>query len=183
MPSPSQSMERELRDNMGNKWRSRRRTAIPRWNFYLPYAEEAKKYFLQKILLSQQFLKEDHEQRFFSKDNVSKTYMEECILRGLFRGYEEEARETLNNAQAGGSSVERLHLLAKVPQSQDIIDATFFNNYMVDLDEVDGHWAGDNQPIVADEAEMDPQLAEELKAFMNDDAPGAAETLVNALND
>ena len=29
---------------------------------------------------------------------------------------------------------------------------------------------------------MDPQLAEELRAFMNADDPGAAETLVNALN-
>ena len=29
---------------------------------------------------------------------------------------------------------------------------------------------------------MDPQLAEELKAFMNADDPRAAETLVNALN-
>ena len=61
-PSPPKRMEREIRDNMGNKWRLRRRTAIPRWNFYLPYGEDAKKYFLQKILLSQPFTKEDHEQ-------------------------------------------------------------------------------------------------------------------------
>ena len=48
-PSPPERMEREIRDNMGNKWRLRRRTAIPRWNFYLPYGEDAEKYFLQKI--------------------------------------------------------------------------------------------------------------------------------------
>ena len=53
---------------------------------------------------------------------------------------------------------------------------------MSDLDELDKHWAGDDEPMVADEAEMDPQLAEELKAFMNADDPGPAETLVNALN-
>ena len=61
-PSPPERMEREIKDNMGNKWRLRRRTAIPRWNFYLPYGEDAEKYFLQKILLSQPFTKEDHEQ-------------------------------------------------------------------------------------------------------------------------
>ena len=181
-PSPSERMEREIRDNMGNKWRLRRRTAIPRWNFSLPNGEDAEKYFLQKILLPQTFTKEDHEQRFFSKDNASKTYMEECILRGLFRGYEEEARETLSNAQARGYSVEPLRLLAEVLWAEDIIDATFFNNYMSDLDELDKHRAGDDESMVADEAEMDPQLAEELKAFMNADDPGAAETLVNALN-
>ena len=181
-PSPPERMEREIRDNMGNKWRLRRRTAIPRRNFYLPYGEDAEKYFLQNILLSQPFTKEDHEQRFFSKDNVSKTYMEECILRGLFRGYEEKARETLNNAEARGYSVERLRRLAEVLRAEDIVDATFFNNYMSDLDELDKHRAGDDEPMVADEAEMDPQLAEELKAFVNADDPGAAETLVNALN-
>ena len=181
-PSPPERMEREIRDNMGNKWRLRQRTAIPRWNFYLPYGEDAKKYFLQKILLSQPFTKEDHEQQFFSKDNVSKTYMEECILRGLFRGYEEEARETLNNAQARGYSVERLRLLAEVLRAEDIIDATFFNNYMSELDELNKHRAGDDEPMVADEAELDPQLAGELKAFMNANDPAAAETLVNALN-
>ena len=53
---------------------------------------------------------------------------------------------------------------------------------MSDLDELEKHRAGDDEPMVADEAEMDPQLAEELKAFMNADDPEAAETLVNALN-
>ena len=53
---------------------------------------------------------------------------------------------------------------------------------MSDLDELDKLRASDHEPMVADEAEMDPQLAEELKAFMNADDPGAAETLVNALN-
>ena len=174
-PSPPERMQREIRDNLDNKWRLRRRTAIPRWNFYLPYGEDAEKYFLENILLSQPFTKEDHEQRFFSKDKVSKTYMEECILRGLFRGYEEVARETLNNAQARGYSVERLRLLAEVLRAEDIIDATFFNNYMSDLDELNKHRAGDDEPMVADEAELDPHLAEELRAFMNANDPAAGE--------
>ena len=181
-PSPPERMERVNRDNMGNKWRSRRHTAIPRWNCYLPYSEDAKKNFLQKICLSGQFTKEDDEQHFFSKDNVLKTYMEDCILRGLFRGYEEQSRGGLNNAQARGYSVERLRFLAEVLRTEDIIDETFFNNYTSNLDEPDKHWTCDDEPMVADKAEMDPKFAEDLKAFMNADDPGAAETLVHAPN-
>ena len=107
-PSPPEKFDKTFTDEVGKKWILRRRTTIPRWNFYLPYGEDAELYFLQKILLSQPFTKADHERKFLSSNNVTKTYMEECIHRGLFRGYEEEARETLNNAQARGYSVERL---------------------------------------------------------------------------
>ena len=91
----------------------RRRAASQRWNLYLPYGEDAELYFLQKILLSRPFKKADHERKFFSSNNVTKTYMEECIHRGLFRGYEEEARDTLNNAQARGYSVSVCDFLHK----------------------------------------------------------------------
>ena len=62
---------------------------IPRCNFYLPCGENAELYSLQKILLWQPFIKADHEQKFPSSNNVTKTYMEECIHPRLFRGYEE----------------------------------------------------------------------------------------------
>ena len=110
-PSPPENLEKTFTEEVGKKWILRRRTAILRWNFYLPRGEDAELYFLQKILLSQPFTKADHERKFLSSNNVTETYMEECIHRGLFRSCEEEARETLNNAQARGYSVERLRLL------------------------------------------------------------------------
>ena len=181
-PSPSEKLEKTFTDEVGKKWILRRRTAIPRWNLYLPYGEDAELYFLQKILLSQPFTKADHERKFLSSNNVTKTYMEECIHRGLFRGYEEEARESLNNAQARGYSVERLRLLAQVLMAKEIIDSTFLNTYMSDLDELEKHRFGEDEPAMAEEAELDPQLAEELRAFMYADDTRAAEALVNALN-
>ena len=181
-PSPLEKLEKTFTDEVGKKWILRRRTAIPRWNFYLPYAEDADLYFLQKMLLSQPFTKADHERKFLSSNNVTKTYREECIHRGLFRGYEEEARGTLNNAQARGYSVERLRLLAQVLMAEEIIDSTFLNTYMSDLDELENHCFGEDEPEMAEEAELDPQLAEELRAFMDADDTGAAEALVNALN-
>ena len=85
----------------------------------------------------------------------------------MFRGYEEEARETLNNAQAHGYSVERLRLLAQVLMAEEIIGSVFLNTYMSDLDELEKHRFGEDEPAMAEEAEMDPQLAEELRAFMD----------------
>ena len=100
----------------------------------------------------------------------------------MFRGYEEEARETLNNAQARGYSVERLRLLAQRLMAEEIIDSTFLNTYMSNLDELEKHRFGENDPAMAEEAELDPPLAEGLRAFMDADDTRAAEALVNALN-
>ena len=113
-----------------------------RRDFFWNCGEHAEQYFLQKILLPQPFKKEDRQQRFLSKDNVSKTYMQECILCGLFQGYEEEAREPLSKAEVPDYSVDWLRLLAEVLRAEDILDATFFNNYMSDVDEPDQHQGG-----------------------------------------
>ena len=120
--------------------------------------------------------------RTLSSKNVTETYMEECIHRGLSRAYEEEATETLNNAQARGDSVERLRLLAQVLMAEEIIDSTFRNTYMSDLDELEKHRFGEDEPALAEDAQLDPQLAEELMAFMDADDTRAAKALVNALN-
>ena len=66
--------------------------------------------------------------------------------------------------------------------AQEIIDSTFFNTYMSDLDELEKHRFGEDEPAMADEAELDPQLVDELRAFMDVDDTRAAEAAVNALN-
>ena len=83
-------------------------------------------------------------------------YMEECIHRGLFCGYEVEARETVNNAQARACSVERLRLLAQVLMAEEIIDSTFLNTYMSDLHELEKHRFGEDEPAMAEEADWIP---------------------------
>ena len=164
------------------KWFLQRQTAIPRWNLYLPYGEDAEWYILQNILLPQPFTKTDQERKFLSSNNVTKTYMEECIHRGFFRGYEEEATESFNVAQARGYSVERLRLLAQVLMAKEIIDSTCLKTYMSDLDELEKHRFGEHEAAMAEEAELHPQWAEELRAFMDADVTRVAEALVNALN-
>ena len=65
---------------------------------------------------------------------------------------------------------------------EEIIDSTFFNTYMSDLGELEKHRFGEDEPAMAEEAELEPQLAEEIRAFMNADDARAVEALVNALN-
>ena len=66
--------------------------------------------------------------------------------------------------------------------AEEIIDSTFFNTYMSHLDELEKHYFGEDEPAMAEEAELDPQLAEELRAFMDAYDTRAAKALVNALN-
>ena len=66
--------------------------------------------------------------------------------------------------------------------AEEIIDSTFLNTYRSDLDELEKHRFGEDEPAMAEEAELDPQLAEELRAFMDADDTRAAEAIVNALN-
>ena len=121
------------------------------------------------MLLSQPFTKTDHEQNFLSVEDVTRTYMEECIHR------EQEARETLNNVQARGYSIEWLRLLAQVLCAEEIIDSIFFNTYTSDLDELNKHQAREDEFAMAKEAELDPQIAEELRGFLNAKDPQAAQ--------
>ena len=45
-PSPPEKLEKTFTDEVGTKRILQRPTAIPRWNFYLPYGEDAELYFL-----------------------------------------------------------------------------------------------------------------------------------------
>ena len=66
--------------------------------------------------------------------------------------------------------------------AEEIIDSTFLNTYMSNLDELEKHRFGEDELAMAEEAEPGPQLAEELKAFIDADDTRAAESLVNAFN-
>ena len=90
-PNPPAELPRAFTDGKGNDWSLRRRPMFPRWNFFPPYGDDAKKHYLQNILLSGLFGKEAHDAKFLSPGNNTGTYMEEYIIRGLFHGYEEEA--------------------------------------------------------------------------------------------
>ena len=55
--------------------------------------------------------------------------------------------------------------------AEEIIDSTFFNTYMSDLDELEKHRFGEDEPAMAEEAELDPhwQRTKELREFMDAD--------------
>ena len=68
-----------------------------------------------------------------------------------------------------GYFVEPLRLLAQVLMAIDFIDSLFFNNYMSDLDELEKHHIGEDELAMAEEAELDPPLAKEVRAFVDAD--------------
>ena len=71
----------------------------PGVDFIPPVWRRCRIVFLAKILLSHPFTKADHEQKFFAADNVTKTYMKECIHRGLVQGYGGASEATGATAQ------------------------------------------------------------------------------------
>ena len=133
-------------------------------------------------MLSKPFGKTEHDAKFLSPDNDTNTYMEECIIRALFHGYEEEAEETLNTAQARGYSIERLRLLAATLRDEEVIGDAFFTSYNEELDAMSKHRMDEDDPTASAEEEHDPDLAEELQAFMDADDQTGAQALINSLN-
>ena len=181
-PDPPAELPRVFTDVKGNRWSLRRRPSIPRWNFYLPYGDDAEKHYLQKILLSSPFGKEAHDAKFLSPENDTRTYMEECIIRGLFSGYEDEAQETLNTAQARGYSIERLRVLAATLHAEEVIGEAFFTSYNEELEAMAKHRLDEEDFSPSAEEGHDPDLAEELQAFMDAEDQTGARALVDGLN-
>jgi len=87
--------------------------AIPRWRFYKPNGDDQEKYYEQKLILNIPFTRRDiADQNVLSPENRTKTYMEECVLRGLF-DVERDALDTLKKGLHRGYSLERLQHLAQ----------------------------------------------------------------------
>ena len=66
--------------------------------------------------------------------------------------------------------------------AKEIIDSNFLNTYMSHLDDLEKHRCGEDEPAMGEDAELDPQLAEQLRAFMDAGDTRAARALVNDLN-
>ena len=55
-------------------------------------------------------------------------------------------------------------LLAQFLMAEEIIDSTFFNNYMSNFYELEKHCFGEDEPAMAQEAELDTLSAKESRA-------------------
>ena len=128
-------------DCKGRKITKRKVTAIPRWAFYLPFGDRSEKFYEQKLLLNVPFTIENIGSAISSR-NQSKTFAEECIIRGLIDD-EQDALDTLKHAVQRGYSIERIHELARLLVQANIATDDQLGEYLAAVDEsrpaLEGH--------------------------------------------
>ena len=95
--------------------------AIPRWQFFIPTGEQQEKYYEQKLLLNVPLTREDIAS-IFSENNSSKTFLEECAIRGLLDEVN-DGMNALKEANSRGFSMEQLQKLA-----QTLVDCNMLSN-------------------------------------------------------
>ena len=93
------------------KRRKAGKEAIPRWQFFIPTGKQQEKYYEQKLLLNVPLTREDIPS-IFSENNLSKTFLEECAIRGLL-GEAKDGTNALQEANSRGFSIKQLQKLAQ----------------------------------------------------------------------
>ncbi|RWS02695.1 Pif1p-like protein, partial [Dinothrombium tinctorium] len=116
-----------LNDNKNRAIVPRQKEIIPRWRYYRPYGEDLENHCLQILLFNFPFTRETIKpENLFSEENESKTYAEECIIRGIdMKSHSKEMAET---AARRGYNEYRLRKLLQA----------LANNDWITEDEIDG---------------------------------------------
>lgn len=104
------------------------REAIPRFFNYAPYGASQENYCLQKLLKTIPF---DVVSilSIISPNNQSKTYMEECLIRGVVTT-ESEATDYLTSAAKRGFSLDRLYSIAEKLVAENWLKESLVDNLM-----------------------------------------------------
>ena len=145
-----------LTDIKGRKWRRRNIEAIPRWRFFMPNGENQENYYMQKLVLN---LPLRRDMQILSPENQSQTYLEECALRNLL-SREDDALNSLHDAQQRGFSLRRLRRMAHQLREMDWIGQDEFNTFIEEATTIQHDNANDEQrevteaDIEAEEADM-----------------------------
>ena len=119
-------------DKKGRKLveRKKGKEAVPRWRFYKPNEDDQEKYYEQKLVLNVPFTREDvKNKKVISVNNLSQTYMEECMIRGLLDDHQ-DAFDTLKQALHHGYSMERLQNLAQSFVDTNMISSEECNSFL-----------------------------------------------------
>ncbi len=116
----------------GYKYVERGKAAVPRWRFLVPFGNESEKYYEQRLLINVPISEEDlnADGYPFSEENESKTFVEECCLRGLVDS-EETAKSALLGAVQRGFSVDRVIELATLFVDQSFVTREYVDSIIV----------------------------------------------------
>lgn len=115
------------------KKRKAGKEAIPRWQFFIPTGEQQEKYYEQKLLLNVPLTREDIPS-IFSENNLSKTFLEECAIRG-FLDETKDGMSTLQEANSRGFSMEQLQKLAQTLVDCNMLSSEACENFLGEVSE------------------------------------------------
>ena len=118
-----------LRDKLGRIVVKRHVRAITRWRFHLPNRDEKEQFYEQKLRLSIPF---DRNTAVISQSNHSKTFMEECGIRGLI-DKETEAMGSLNEANDRGFSLSHIKIIADALRNSNFISAQKVDTFLGEI--------------------------------------------------
>ena len=148
----------------GRKWRRRNIEAVPRWRFFMPNGENQENYYMQKLVLN---LPLRRDMQILSPENQSQTYLEECAIRNLL-SREDDALNSLHDAQQRGFSLRRLRRMAHQLREMDWIGQDEFNTFIEEATTIQHNNANDEQREVT-EADIETEEADMANLMIEHD--------------
>lgn len=108
-----------------------RQLPIPTFYQYNPIGASSENYWHQKLLMKIPFDVISY-QNIFSESNITKTFLEECAIRGLL-DKEHEAKEFLKSAVKRGFSYSKLMKIAENFVDQEFLDEVTANEFLKEI--------------------------------------------------
>lgn len=107
--------------------------AIPSWQFFIPTGEKQEKFYEQKLLLNVPLTREEVPS-IFSDNNSSKTFLEECAIRGLLNEVN-DGMNALSEANSRGLSMEQLQKLAQTLVDSNMLSSVACETFLGEVSE------------------------------------------------
>ena len=123
----------------------------------LPYGETQEAFYEQKLLLKIPFTV-DNIGTLISKNNTSKTFMEECVLRNLI-DTEKDAMETLHRAVNRGYNIKRIRELAQCMVDNGMIPDSEMGEFLAKI-EAERPKLEETVTILVDEAQEKAEMGD-----------------------
>ncbi len=123
-----------LTDKKGRKVALRQHEVVVRWCFFLPHSDRQEQHYEQKLMLNLPLTSHDVK-NIISPTNKTKTYLEECALRGLLNK-EQDAMLALQNAGKQGWDLTKLKELAEEMIKNKWLDEISATTFLKEIEEL-----------------------------------------------
>ena len=108
--------------------KKKKKSSIVRWQHFMPHGEQQEKFYEQQLILNCPLRKKDIE-TIISPNNLSKTYLEECVLPGIC-DRQANAIQALEHANLLGMDIDKLKHLAEEMRNNNWIEEDVMESYI-----------------------------------------------------